>query len=112
MFLWTLFGWLDGSSDFLIPLNQMFCFRFSVPGLCWFGPASFQSVLRGVNVTAWMTAVPDVPPLSSGHTLLPSQSQSAEEESMAVAPPLQSPPAETEPQVQTEQSTAVDSEEV
>ncbi|XP_072230064.1 uncharacterized protein [Leuresthes tenuis] len=67
----------------LLPLLLLF-------SLCWFGPASFQSVLRGVNVTAWMAAVPDAPALSS--VLSPSQSRSAEEEPMAAA--LQSPAAE------------------
>ncbi|XP_075314329.1 uncharacterized protein LOC142374491 [Odontesthes bonariensis] len=66
----------------LLPLLLLF-------SLCWFGPAGFPSILPGVNVTAWMTAVPD------GHNLLPSESQSVE--SMAARLQSPSPPAETEP---------------
>lgn len=62
--------------------------------LCWFGPTGLQSVLPAVNITEWTTLVSDVPGLSSMHSLVSPQGQSAEgtvEESREVQPYVEEP---------------------
>ncbi|XP_069543845.1 SUN domain-containing protein 1-like [Brachyistius frenatus] len=79
-------------------------------GLCWFSPAGLQSVLPAVNITAWRTAVSDVPVLSDVHSFVSSHSQSAEEEESREGQPdeevLYSRPAPTG----GEEAAALDSE--
>ncbi|XP_078019527.1 SUN domain-containing protein 1-like isoform X9 [Epinephelus lanceolatus] len=81
--------------------------------LCWFGPAGLQSVLPAVNITEWTTLVSDVPGLSSMHSLVSPQGQSAEgtvEESREVQPYVEEPLYSQPPAAagEEEESAAVD----
>ncbi|XP_037836800.1 SUN domain-containing protein 1 isoform X7 [Kryptolebias marmoratus] len=79
-FRWISRRWSHMTSSSL--LNSRFLLRLFIVllplllllSLCWFGPAGFCSVRPGTNITA----VDDVPGLSSVHSLLSPQSQSAE----------------------------------
>ncbi|KAL7373063.1 hypothetical protein ABVT39_026628 [Epinephelus coioides] len=81
--------------------------------LCWFGPAGLQSVLPAVNITEWTTLVSDVSGLSSMHSLVSPQGQSAEgtvEESREVQPYVEEPLYSRPPAAagEEEESAAVD----
>ncbi|XP_049915297.1 SUN domain-containing protein 1-like isoform X2 [Epinephelus moara] len=81
--------------------------------LCLFGPAGLQSVLPAVNITEWTTLVSDVPGLSSMHSLVSPQGQSAEgtvEESREVQPYVEEPLYSRPPAAagEEEESAAVD----
>ncbi|XP_037836801.1 SUN domain-containing protein 1 isoform X8 [Kryptolebias marmoratus] len=78
-FRWISRRWSHMTSSSLLNRFLLRLFIVLLPlllllSLCWFGPAGFCSVRPGTNITA----VDDVPGLSSVHSLLSPQSQSAE----------------------------------
>ncbi|XP_039990511.1 SUN domain-containing protein 2-like isoform X8 [Xiphias gladius] len=120
MFRWLSRRWRHMTTSALLTRFPLRLFLVLLPlllllfSLCWFGPATVQSVLPAVNLTEWRTAISDVPGLSSVRSFMASQSQSAEravEESREVQPyvePLYNRPPPAQTQTAEEEESAVE----